>query len=164
MKTIYIPIWLYLLYTEKKEIVHIIMIYIPIWLYLLLEEELSENWCWGDLHSNMVIFIIIVYRGIYSKKIDLHSNMVIFIIRPSIRAENSEIWIYIPIWLYLLCFSLHLVLHKLYYLHSNMVIFIIRNNQESDKVIIEFTFQYGYIYYPFFLSEICKTNIFYILI
>ena len=52
---------------------------------------------------------------------DLHSNMVRFIIRlPKIKSITLY-FIYIPIWLDLL--------------------FV--NNQEDDKVVVEFTFQYG---------------------
>ena len=59
--------------------------------------------------------------------------------------ESAEAWtyrIYIPIWLDLLSFIPSLGSCSENNLHSNMVRFII----------------------PFFLPEICKTNIFYILI
>ena len=52
---------------------------------------------------------------------DLHSNMVRFIIRlPKIKSITLY-FIYIPIWLDLL----------------------FAKNEEDDKVVVEFTFQYG---------------------
>ena len=75
--------------------------------------------------------------------LNLHSDMVRFIIIKYFIAKTTFSFIYIPIWLDLLWSCKKFASELGDYLHSNMVRFIIENNQEDDKVVVEFTFQYG---------------------
>ena len=126
-KTVYIPIWLDLLFFKRRDMskklmsLHsnmvrfiiqvinpilppIVQVYIPIWLDLLLTFS-NPPWC----------FILC-----------LHSNMVRFIIYCIISLSKCHYIVYIPIWLDLLFLQLAFFHYQQMCLHSNMVRFIIR--------------------------------------
>ena len=78
---------------------------------------------------------------------DLHSNMVRFIICCFCLSRQWKCYIYIPIWLDLLCHVAYCFVKCVCYLHSNMVRFIIDYFTTSLPKQVLFTFQYGQIYY-----------------
>ena len=122
-------------------------IYIPIWLYLLSKVAAVNGDQQADLHSNMVIFIILIQR---KQKIKFHKFTFQYgyiYYGFTYRHNRRVIVIYIPIWLYLLFFQVAIYRLSLLHLHSNMVIFIIPCVPYSPDAIYRFTFQYGYIYY-----------------
>ena len=101
----------------------------------------------SHLHSNMVRFIIIVkplssysaYKFTFQYgQIYYHHSVFYFVFK---------VFIYIPIWLDLLCFLPLLSFLPLAHLHSNMVRFIIEVIATAETELAKFTFQYGQIYY-----------------
>ena len=143
--------------------------YIPIWLDLLYNINKNRLDRIIILHSNMVRFII--WKRLFNEGSHwlLHSNMVRFIISaapiPVILIANFTFqygqiyyptkrhepvyssYFYIPIWLDLLLTLFSFQVIFLCILHSNMVRFIINNFDENLQIRINFTFQYGQIYY-----------------
>ena len=124
-----------------------LQIYIPIWLDLLCLLDCSLSVELYYLHSNMVRFIIMKHARTRAsiKTFTFQYGQIYYLCWCSFSCPF--IYIYIPIWLDLLYKSYTILQRISQNLHSNMVRFIIVNNQESDKVVIEFTFQYGQIYY-----------------
>ena len=160
-------------------------IYIPIWLDLLFYCCIysSQHFCY--LHSNMVRFIIgdTDHLTMRRKKFTFQYGQIYYARRSTATIIDGTI--YIPIWLDLLCllfsFEFHLILlftfqyGQIYYyqiqeqlrallihLHSNMVRFIIRKDDKFKDAWEEFTFQYGQIYYSWNLFQCYFYKVIYI--
>ena len=122
-------------------------IYIPIWLYLLWFKFYKPSFDFTNLHSNMVIFIIWTasYPCPWTSLFTFQYGYIYYLDKPCCLFPFPLI--YIPIWLYLLCRRYYRKSSILSYLHSNMVIFIIKTKLRKWLEKLQFTFQYGYIYY-----------------
>ena len=160
---------IYYFLTYHKSI-YLPQIYIPIWLDLLFIIAPTFQGGATDLHSNMVRFIII-----YDFPFPILNHLFTFqygqIYYPfDFFRMESDIVIYIPIWLDLLFPMIYSFNFILQYLHSNMVRFIIHwlfaymtqnwniyipiwldllsiNTKRRHSSAERFTFQYGQIYY-----------------
>ena len=123
--SIYIPIWLDLLFACGLNNICRLFIYIPIWLDLLLTNIKRLQTSNIYLHSNMVRFIIIVIPFLsYSAYKFTFQYGQIYYIFDTIK-YFIFFFIYIPIWLDLLSPIFLIIVFFELYLHSNMVRFII---------------------------------------
>ena len=152
----------FIIFLNRSMIIVIMLIYIPIWLDLL-----SKDWSTGIAVPDKFTF---QYGQIYYP-ISTASNIL-------------GTLIYIPIWLDLLLinfsfldknnYDLHsnMVRFIILYankqimfianLHSNMVRFIISGIKVSGATNMEFTFQYGQIYYNCQVEMVAPRNLIYI--
>ena len=146
---IYIPIWLdllsnisptpsvlFVLFTFQYGQIYymviylflmkIVLIYIPIWLDLLFQIKILTRITLGNLHSNMVRFIIDDNSIIQIAKsqFTFQYGQIYYITKS--KSSNKRRYIYIPIWLDLLFKEPVSRGESKAYLHSNMVRFIIR--------------------------------------
>ena len=138
-------------YTKNKTI------YIPIWLDLLYAKTLSTIFLFSNLHSNMVRFIIFAhstYYHIYSS-FTFQYGQIYYTLKHCL--PFFFFLIYIPIWLDLLYLLIRHITIYIHHLHSNMVRFIIGSSNLQNSPSITFTFQYGQIYYSFVIfAELVK--------
>ena len=137
----------FIIYQNWKIFLIILVIYIPIWLDLLLQSKNQYLLKVLNLHSNMVRFIIDVnkYSVDYKLKFTFQYGQIYYAVY--VDRMPRSMFIYIPIWLDLLCVFLIQKNIQSNYLHSNMVRFIIDIIQQLFYFKIVFTFQYGQIYY-----------------
>ena len=152
---IYIPIWLDLLFIFSFYKVFVQCIYIPIWLDLLYTPPYIFCISSADLHSNMVRFIIITHSffTLITSPFTFQYGQIYYYI--AFYYSSPPFRIYIPIWLDLLLVFIFQFCFFVCYLHSNMVRFIINLNTVFQNVTVEFTFQYGQIYYSCRCAACC---------
>ena len=139
-----------------------LLIYIPIWLDLLLFFSLFLFLVRYHLHSNMVRFIIDTPLSLLIGFLlfTFQYGQIYYYIYPYACLKQSNI--YIPIWLDLLFLYMLLVFLPVMNLHSNMVRFIIRLTLPYYLLLVQFTFQYGQIYYFVFIVKFISVKYIYI--
>ena len=122
-------------------------IYIPIWLDLLFQLFAFSHIEHQDLHSNMVRFIINLWYGTITQQtvFTFQYGQIYYVRTASLYVNFLDI--YIPIWLDLLLRGSSVKYAYCDDLHSNMVRFIILTLNLLNDGFIVFTFQYGQIYY-----------------
>ena len=114
-----------------------------------------------NLHSTMVRFIIEEYDSCFKdlEEFTFHYGQIYY----SFHDYDFLIrrFIYIPLWLDLLCRYCLVRLSQFVDLHSTMVRFIMGNFTAASQGSSGFTFHYGQIYYRLQNhEENCKTNIY----
>ena len=124
-------------------------VYIPIWLDLLYFRKVYALVPNVSLHSNMVRFIMHNNRNVFINfiRFTFQYGQIYYLRIKNYRRIGKSI--YIPIWLDLLSLPDFYKKYFMSYLHSNMVRFIMVVDAVKEEGLIQFTFQYGQIYYPF---------------
>ena len=95
---IYISLWFYSYQSAYFVQIFILHIYIPLWFYSYLEGYVLIG-SLNNLHSTMVLFLLVFCMFFVPVHVDLHSTMVLFLLTMQPFPQH-HINIYIPLWFY----------------------------------------------------------------